>query len=107
MDDTDTSGFAAAEAAAASADATVIVIGLDQSQEAEMHDRLLLTLPGEQDALVANVSAAAKVSLACAYCFFRYFLIPKGPVVVVVISGGCLDITAIKNNPNVCNNLPL
>jgi hypothetical protein len=53
-------------------------------QESEAHDRESLALPGNQDLLVATVAAAA-----------------KSPIVVVVMTGGAVDLTAIKNNDNV------
>ena len=46
--------------AAAAADVAVVVVGLTQEQEAEGRDKTTLTLPGEQDALVAAVAAVAK-----------------------------------------------
>lgn len=81
MNSGDKSGFAAAEKAAKSADATVLVVGLDQSQESEGHDRDSIALPGVQNDLITAVAAAA-----------------SGPVIVVVMSGGCVDLTAVKNN---------
>jgi len=80
----DTIGIAAATAAAAAADATVVIIGLDGSQEGEGHDRTNITVPGVQNQLVAAVAAAA-----------------NGPVVLVVMSGGIVDISTAKVNPNV------
>ena len=72
-----TSGFPAAVAAAAAADATVVVVGLDQDQESEGTDRDSLALPGSQEALVEAVCAAA-----------------KGPCILVVMSGGPVDVSA-------------
>lgn len=80
----DTSGIPAAVSAAAHADAVVVVVGLDQTQEAEGRDRTDLSLPGQQNALVEQVCAVA-----------------KGPVVVVVMSGGSVDLSDVKNNNNV------
>ncbi len=45
--------------AAGRADVAVVVVGLTQEQEAESFDKSTLTLPGEQDALVAAVAAVA------------------------------------------------
>lgn len=73
-----------AVAAAKKADAVVLVIGLDQSDEREGHDRSSLLLPDNQDALVAQVAEAVQV-----------------PVVVVIMSGGPLDVSAIKNSSRV------
>ena len=71
-----TSGIAAAVAAAAAADAVVIVAGLDLSQESEGLDRTIVAWPGVQAQLIAAVAAAA-----------------KGPVVLVIMSGGSIDLT--------------
>ncbi|KAF3522079.1 hypothetical protein F2Q69_00050918 [Brassica cretica] len=66
---------------AASADAVVLVMGTDLSIEREDHDRLDLLLPGKQQQLVTEVAKAA-----------------KGPVVLVIMSGGGLDVTFAKND---------
>lgn len=49
----------AAAAAAADADVAVVVVGLTEEQETEAVDKTTLVLPGEQDALVEAVAAAA------------------------------------------------
>ncbi|KAJ0256078.1 Glycoside hydrolase family 3 C-terminal domain-containing protein [Hirschfeldia incana] len=69
---------------AASADAVVLVMGTDLSIEREDHDRLDLLLPGKQQQLVTEVAKAA-----------------KGPVVLVIMSGGGLDVTFAKNNEKI------
>lgn len=69
---------------AAAADATVLVVGADQSIEAESRDRVDLYLPGQQPLLVAEI---ANVS--------------KGPVILVIMSGGGMDITFAKNNDKI------
>ncbi|GGN08432.1 glycosyl hydrolase [Lentzea pudingi] len=46
--------------AAREADVAVVVVGLTEEQETEGFDKTTLALPGEQDALVAAVAAAAK-----------------------------------------------
>jgi len=74
------------------ADAVVLVVGLrsegaQPSDEAEGLDRQTLALPHEQDAFVEKVAAAAAKA--------------KIPVIVVVMSGGPLYISAIKVNTNV------
>ena len=74
---TSKSGFAAAVAAAKASDAVVLVMGLDPSIEYEMRDRTSLLLPGVQPDLVAAIVAAA----------------PDKPVVLVVMSGGVVDVT--------------
>ncbi|MEV6710985.1 glycoside hydrolase family 3 C-terminal domain-containing protein [Lentzea sp. NPDC051208] len=50
----------AAARAAREADVAVVVVGLTEEQETEGFDKTTLALPGEQDALVAAVAAAAK-----------------------------------------------
>ena len=52
--------ISAATQAAREADVAVVVVGLTQEQETEEVDKRTLALPGEQDALVAAVAAAAK-----------------------------------------------
>ncbi|KAE8076862.1 hypothetical protein FH972_015486 [Carpinus fangiana] len=76
--------FGAAEAAARQADATVLVMGLDQSIEAETVDRVGLLLPGHQQELVSRVAMAS-----------------KGPTVLVLMSGGPIDVSFAKNDPRV------
>ncbi|XP_010558471.1 PREDICTED: probable beta-D-xylosidase 2 [Tarenaya hassleriana] len=75
--------FPAAQTAR-NADATVIVAGLDLTAEAEDLDRLDLNLPGYQKELIVQVAEMA-----------------KGPVILVVMSGGGVDITFAKNHPNI------
>ena len=80
----------------AAVDAVVLVVGLTSEgsskeegprDEAEGHDRTSLLLPGNQDDLIKQVAAAGK---------------KKGiPVIVVVIGGGPLDMSATKANPDV------
>ena len=79
-----TTGFAAAVAAAQDADVVLFVGGLDQSQEAEGHDRTTLTLPGQQGALIKAVAAAA-----------------KKPIAVVMLGGGQCDLSELKANARV------
>ena len=85
---TKTAGFANASAAAAAADLTVVVVGLDQGQESEGNDRDAIGLPGNQSALVAQTCAAA-----------------RGPCVLVVMTGGPVDISAELANPKVTGAL--
>ena len=75
-------GFDSATAAAAAADAVVLVMGLDLTQEAEALDRTTIAWPGVQAQLIAAVAAAA-----------------RGPVVLVVLAGGSVDISAELSNP--------
>ncbi|MBA0749691.1 hypothetical protein Gogos_003590 [Gossypium gossypioides] len=76
--------FGAAEVAAHEADATVLVMGLDQSIEAEFRDRVGLLLPGRQQELVSRVARAS-----------------RGPTVLVLMSGGPIDVSFAKNDPRV------
>eukprot|EP00483_Globobulimina_turgida_P009380 UN09399 len=76
-----TTGFAAAINAAKNADLTVMVMGLDQSQEAEGHDRGNILLPGVQYDLIEQVSTAS-----------------KGKTILVILSGGCVDISNQTNS---------
>ncbi|KAF3786848.1 Beta-xylosidase/alpha-L-arabinofuranosidase 2 [Nymphaea thermarum] len=78
----------AAVKAASDADATVLVIGADQSVEAEGRDRVDLTLPGQQQQLVSQVANAA-----------------KGPVILVIMSGGPFDISFAKASDKISSIL--
>ena len=78
------SNFTAAVTAAKEADVTVMVMGLSEKQEGESHDRTDIVFPGKQLELVQQVTDAA-----------------KGDVVVVVMAGSSLDMTALKTNPKV------
>ncbi|KAH0840843.1 LOW QUALITY PROTEIN: hypothetical protein HID58_092280, partial [Brassica napus] len=73
---------------AADADVTMLVMGADQSIEAESRDRVDLNLPGQQQELVTQVAKAA-----------------KGPVLLVIMSGGGFDITFAKNDPKIAGIL--
>eukprot|EP01084_Bolivina_argentea_P255709 430214_1 len=75
------SGIASAVNASKHADITILAMGLDQSIESEGHDRSNLMLPGQQDSLIEQVSSAA-----------------KGAVILVILSGGCVDIEQAVNN---------
>lgn len=66
------------------ADYVVLVMGLDQTQEREAHDRLDLVLPGKQQQLIICVANAA-----------------KKPVVLVLLSGGPVDISFAKYSKNI------
>lgn len=69
---------------AAEADATVLVVGADQSIERESFDRVDLLLPGQQQLLITEVAKVA-----------------KGPVIVVIMSGGGFDVTFAKNDSKI------
>ncbi|XP_061338426.1 probable beta-D-xylosidase 2 [Gastrolobium bilobum] len=81
---TDDKQFGRALDAAHQADATVLVMGLDQSIEAETVDRAGLLLPGRQQDLVSKIAAAS-----------------RGPTILVIMSGGPVDITFAKNDPRI------
>ncbi|KAJ4878594.1 Beta-D-xylosidase 4 [Raphanus sativus] len=73
---------------AGDADVTVLVMGADKSIEEESRDRVDLNLPGQQEELVTQVAKAA-----------------KGPVLLVIMSGGGFDITFAKNDPKIAGIL--
>eukprot|EP01059_Diplonema_ambulator_P036219 TRINITY_DN8956_c0_g1_i1.p1 TRINITY_DN8956_c0_g1~~TRINITY_DN8956_c0_g1_i1.p1 ORF type:complete len:793 (+),score=284.79 TRINITY_DN8956_c0_g1_i1:41-2380(+) len=56
---TSTNGFASAIQLVKDADIVVLAIGIDQTVEAESHDRTTIDLPGVQKEFVAQVAAAA------------------------------------------------
>ncbi|KAK4428504.1 putative beta-D-xylosidase 7 [Sesamum alatum] len=66
------------------ADHVVLVMGLDQSQETEDHDRVELTLPGQQESLVRAVAGAS-----------------KRPIVLVLVCGGPVDVSFARDDPKV------
>lgn len=66
------------------ADQVILVMGLDQNQEREEVDRVDLVLPGQQESLITNVAKAA-----------------KRPVILVLLSGGPVDVTFAKFNPKI------
>jgi beta-glucosidase-like glycosyl hydrolase len=85
-DSVDCSSAAIGEAVniAKKVDYVVLVVGLDQTQEREAHDRVDLELPGKQQELINAVAGAA-----------------KKPVVLVLLSGGPVDISSAKNDKNI------
>jgi beta-glucosidase-like glycosyl hydrolase len=83
---TDRSGFAAAIALAQAADIVVLALGIDDSIEAEAHDRVSIDLPQIQHDLAAAVVAAVK---------------PGTPVAAFLLHGGCIDISAELANPGI------
>ncbi|KAI3930665.1 hypothetical protein MKX01_037111 [Papaver californicum] len=64
---------------AKSVDNVIMVMGLDQTEEQEELDRVDLLLPGQQRALITSVAKAA-----------------KRPIVLVILSGGPVDIAFAK-----------
>jgi len=79
----DDSGFATAINVAKSADVVIVVVGLDEGQEGEGHDRTVLTLPGKQLDLLQAISSAIST-----------------PLIVVLMSGGPVDISWAKDHAN-------
>ncbi|XVF38200.1 hypothetical protein REPUB_Repub20aG0079700 [Reevesia pubescens] len=69
---------------AKNADATLLFVGLNLKVEAEFVDRLDLLLPGYQTHLINEVTKAA-----------------KGPVILVVMTAGVVDISIAKINPKI------
>lgn len=59
-------------------------MGLDQSIEAEFRDRTELLLPGHQQELVSRVARAS-----------------RGPTILVLMSGGPIDVSFAKNDPKI------
>lgn len=78
----------AAKKVAASADAVVLVMGSDQSIERESLDRVNITLPGQQQLLVSEVASVS-----------------KGPVILVIMSGGGMDVQFAKDDPKITSIL--
>ncbi|KAG1326113.1 beta-xylosidase/alpha-L-arabinofuranosidase 1-like [Cocos nucifera] len=77
-------GIILAVKAAKTANATIIIAGLDLGVEAESLDRSNLLLPGFQTKLINDVADAS-----------------KGPVVLVILSGGGVDISFAQNHPKI------
>ncbi|CAO2152088.1 unnamed protein product [Urochloa humidicola] len=73
-----------AVALAGSADYVFLFMGLSQQQESEGKDRTSLLLPGNQQSLITAVADAA-----------------KRPVILVLISGGPVDVTFAQTNPKI------
>jgi len=74
VNSTSTSGFSDALKAAQNSDFIVYVGGIDGSIEAEAMDRNSIDLPGQQSALIAQLSAVGK------------------PLIVVLMNGGSVDV---------------
>ena len=70
--------------AAEVADAVVLVMGLDQIQEREGKDRTTLALPGQQRSLITQIASSA-----------------KGPVILVIMSGGPVDVGFAKESESI------
>ncbi|MED6221861.1 Endo-1,4-beta-xylanase 2, variant 2 [Stylosanthes scabra] len=77
-----------AKSVAASADATVIIVGANLAIEAESLDRINILLPGQQQLLVSEVASVS-----------------KGPVILVIMSGGGMDVSFAKTNDKISSIL--
>ncbi|OEL26338.1 putative beta-D-xylosidase 7 [Dichanthelium oligosanthes] len=80
-------GFAAtgqAVALASSSEYVFLFMGLSQDQEKEGLDRTSLLLPGKQQSLITAVASAA-----------------KRPVILLLLTGGPVDITFAQSNPKI------
>ncbi|OEL16065.1 putative beta-D-xylosidase 7 [Dichanthelium oligosanthes] len=73
-----------AVALAGSADYVFLFMGLSQQQESEGKDRTSLLLPGMQQSLITAIADAA-----------------KRPVILVLLSGGPVDVTFAQSNPRI------
>ncbi|CAL4988380.1 unnamed protein product [Urochloa decumbens] len=69
---------------ASSSDYVFLFMGLSQEQEKEGLDRTSLLLPGKQQSLITAVAAAA-----------------KRPVILVLLTGGPVDVTFAQSNPKI------
>jgi hypothetical protein len=75
---------AQAAALASSSDYAFLFMGLTQDQEKEGLDRTSLLLPGKQQSLITAVAASS-----------------KRPVILVLLTGGPVDITFAQSNPKI------
>lgn len=73
-----------AVALASSSDHVILFMGLSQEQEKEGLDRTSLLLPGKQQSLITAVASAA-----------------KRPVILVLLTGGPVDVTFAQSNPKI------
>ena len=73
-----------AAALASSSEYVFLFMGLSQDQEKEGLDRTSLLLPGKQQSLITAVASAA-----------------KRPVILVLLTGGPVDITFAQSNPKI------
>nr|CAB3491483.1 unnamed protein product [Digitaria exilis] len=73
-----------AVALASSSEHVFLFMGLSQDQEKEGLDRTSLLLPGKQQSLITAVASAA-----------------KRPVILVLLTGGPVDVTLAQSNPKI------
>ncbi|CAM0875942.1 unnamed protein product [Alopecurus aequalis] len=69
---------------ASTSDYVFLFVGLSQQQESEGKDRTSLLLPGQQQSLITAVADAA-----------------KRPVILVLLTGGPVDVTFAQTNPKI------
>ena len=77
-------GFNEAMTASSNADVTILVMGLDGSQEGESNDRKNIAMPGVQNELIGNITMSS-----------------KGPIILIILSGGCVDIGEWRDNDKI------
>ena len=70
-------------------DATILVMGLSQDIESESLDRTSLSLPDIQHKMVHHISRCAKAAS------------PNTPVILVIITGGVVDVSSYKVNKDI------
>ncbi|GAA1907575.1 beta-glucosidase family protein [Lapillicoccus jejuensis] len=79
--------LAEAARAAAAADVAVVVVGLTPEQETEAMDKTTLALPGEQDAMVRAVAAAARRTVVVVNAATPVLMPWQGDVDAVLVAG--------------------
>jgi beta-glucosidase len=77
----------AARAAAAGADVAIVVVGLTEEQETEAVDKATIALPGEQDALVRAVAAAARRTVVVVNAATPVLMPWAGEVDAILVAG--------------------
>ena len=87
INDTDESGFAPAIELARSADVVIFFGGINQTIEREGHDRVVITLPNIQLALIQQLEKVV-----------------RSPLHVVIMAGSSLDLTYVRDS-NQCGSL--
>ncbi|KAL7532649.1 hypothetical protein ACHAXR_004759 [Thalassiosira sp. AJA248-18] len=88
-DKDDFSGITLCQQMRAGSDATILVMGLNQTIESEDIDRTSLLLPRVQCRAIEGASHCSKAKS------------PNAPVILVVITGGTLDLSLYKDNDNI------
>lgn len=84
VDSFDNSRLNEAEQLARTSSQVILFVGINSEIEAEVGDRPNITLPGLQSELIRRVLAVAQT-----------------PVIIVVVTGGALDLSEYKNDPRV------